>query len=178
MKWKALRQRDSCLNAIKPATLPSYEACKVRFALSTVFDKSIVMVIGPTPPGTGVMNAARALASLNATSPTRRYPRFFVASFHMPVHNLTCRCTFSGQAAGHASWPGCEKHAHHGSCYRQMLCVRTGRRLCKRTRQLREWTSFVGTNSEAGAQCQVSQDAPLHQAAEACAPAQGWCRHQ
>ena len=88
MKWKALRQRDSCLNAIGSATLPSYEACRVRFALSTVFDKSIVMVIGPTPPGTGVMNAARSLASLNATSPTRRYPRFFVASF-------TRRCTFS-----------------------------------------------------------------------------------
>ena len=41
-----------------------------RLALSTVFCSSMVMVIGPTPPGTGVMNPARSLASWKATSPT------------------------------------------------------------------------------------------------------------
>lgn len=37
---------------------------------------------------------------------------------------------------------------------------------------------FSGTTRKAAAQCQVSQDAPLRKAAEAGAPAQGWCRHQ
>ena len=41
-----------------------------RLALSTVFCSSMVMVIGPTPPGTGVMKLARCLASWKATSPT------------------------------------------------------------------------------------------------------------
>ena len=43
--------------------------CRARF---TVFFSSIAMVIGPTPPGTGVMAAARSLASSNWTSPVRR----------------------------------------------------------------------------------------------------------
>ena len=35
----------------------------------------MAIVIGPTPPGTGVIQLARSAASSNATSPTSRYPR-------------------------------------------------------------------------------------------------------
>lgn len=45
---------------------------KALVALSTVLLKSIVIVIGPTPPGTGVMWLALLLASLKSTSPTNR----------------------------------------------------------------------------------------------------------
>src|SRR5207302_8052867 len=44
-------------------------------AALTVFAISIAMVIGPTPPGTGVIALAFFDTSSNATSPTRRYPR-------------------------------------------------------------------------------------------------------
>ena len=37
---------------------------------ATVFSISMAMVIGPTPPGTGVMSAARSRAAANSTSPT------------------------------------------------------------------------------------------------------------
>ena len=37
-------------------------------------------VIGPTPPGTGVRKPAARDASRKSTSPTRRWPLFFVAS--------------------------------------------------------------------------------------------------
>src|SRR4030042_340278 len=44
------------------------------FAALTVFRNNIVIVIGPTPPGYGDNQPATSLASLNATSPARRYP--------------------------------------------------------------------------------------------------------
>ncbi len=47
-------------------------ALKVRLAPSTVLRKSMAMVMGPTPPGTGVMYAARSLAPSKSTSPTSR----------------------------------------------------------------------------------------------------------
>lgn len=53
---------------------------KNRAALFTVFFSSMAIVMGPTPPGTGVMAAAFSLHSSNAQSPTSRYPAFFVAS--------------------------------------------------------------------------------------------------
>src|SRR5262249_50771678 len=40
------------------------------WAFRSVFDSSMAMVIGPTPPGTGVMWAARSAAAANSTSPT------------------------------------------------------------------------------------------------------------
>ena len=43
--------------------------CRAAF---TVFAISIAMVIGPTPPGTGVIALAFFDTSSNATSPTRR----------------------------------------------------------------------------------------------------------
>ncbi len=43
-----------------------------RQAAVTVFCKRHAMVMGPTPPGTGVMAPATLTASANATSPTRR----------------------------------------------------------------------------------------------------------
>jgi hypothetical protein len=46
----------------------------------TVFFINIQTVMGPTPPGTGVMDPATSLTSANATSPTRRCPLFLVAS--------------------------------------------------------------------------------------------------
>src|SRR3982074_3076082 len=39
-------------------------------AASTAFDNSIAMVIGPNPPGTGVIHPARAAALSYSTSPT------------------------------------------------------------------------------------------------------------
>jgi hypothetical protein len=39
-------------------------------ALSTVLYSSMVMVMGPTPPGTGVMALALSFAASNSTSPT------------------------------------------------------------------------------------------------------------
>src|SRR3989338_9504278 len=40
-----------------------------RFAPWRVFQRSMVIVIGPTPPGTGVIKEARLAASSNSTSP-------------------------------------------------------------------------------------------------------------
>ena len=41
-------------------------------AACSVLRNNIAMVIGPTPPGTGVMKLATSLTSSNATSPTSR----------------------------------------------------------------------------------------------------------
>jgi hypothetical protein len=46
-----------------------YKNCRQAF---TVFDISIAIVIGPTPPGTGVIAAAFFDTSSNATSPRSR----------------------------------------------------------------------------------------------------------
>mmetsp|Transcript_15182 Transcript_15182/g.45779 ORF Transcript_15182/g.45779 Transcript_15182/m.45779 type:complete len:373 (+) Transcript_15182:227-1345(+) len=51
-----------------------------RLKLSRVLVRSMAMVIGPTPPGTGVMRDAFSLASSKCTSPTSRYPSFFEGS--------------------------------------------------------------------------------------------------
>ena len=51
-----------------------------RAAPSTQFRSSMAMVIGPTPPGTGVRCEAAAAQLAKSTSPTSRYPRFFEAS--------------------------------------------------------------------------------------------------
>ena len=40
-----------------------------EIAAVSVFSSSIAMVIGPTPPGTGVIQPARSLAAANSTSP-------------------------------------------------------------------------------------------------------------
>lgn len=54
--------------------------CHIRSALLSVLEVSIATVIGPTPPGTGVIWAAMEDAGVNATSPTRRWPDFLVVS--------------------------------------------------------------------------------------------------
>ncbi len=41
---------------------------------------SIATVIGPTPPGTGVIWLATLDAETNSTSPTRRWPDFLLES--------------------------------------------------------------------------------------------------
>mmetsp|Transcript_21458 Transcript_21458/g.61246 ORF Transcript_21458/g.61246 Transcript_21458/m.61246 type:complete len:504 (+) Transcript_21458:39-1550(+) len=51
--------------------------CRAKFK---VFFKSMAIVMGPTPPGTGVIFAATPFASAKLTSPTSRCPSFFVAS--------------------------------------------------------------------------------------------------
>lgn len=48
-------------------------ATTLRLYPSSVFCSSIAIVIGPTPPGTGVIWLATSAASLKATSPTSRY---------------------------------------------------------------------------------------------------------
>ena len=52
----------------------------------------MVIVIGPTPPGTGVISEAFSLIASKSTSPTRRYPRFFVASSTRLTPNLQRAC--------------------------------------------------------------------------------------
>mmetsp|Transcript_26341 Transcript_26341/g.42225 ORF Transcript_26341/g.42225 Transcript_26341/m.42225 type:complete len:280 (-) Transcript_26341:354-1193(-) len=52
----------------------------MRLAESKVLDSSMAMVMGPTPPGTGVILDATLTTSSKSTSPVRRYPDFFVAS--------------------------------------------------------------------------------------------------
>ena len=47
-------------------------AAKERAAPSTQLRSSMAMVMGPTPPGTGVIWLALSLASAKLTSPTRR----------------------------------------------------------------------------------------------------------
>lgn len=41
-----------------------------RAAAATVCSSSVAMVIGPTPPGTGVISEARSAADSKSTSPT------------------------------------------------------------------------------------------------------------
>mmetsp|Transcript_9477 Transcript_9477/g.15050 ORF Transcript_9477/g.15050 Transcript_9477/m.15050 type:complete len:221 (-) Transcript_9477:494-1156(-) len=53
---------------------------RLSLARLSVFFSSMAMVIGPTPPGTGVMREATRLASPKCTSPTSRWPSFFVGS--------------------------------------------------------------------------------------------------
>ena len=54
------------------ATVPAAARRAVRSADRTVFRRSMAIVMGPTPPGTGVIQLARSTASSNATSPTSR----------------------------------------------------------------------------------------------------------
>src|SRR5690606_8276553 len=54
--------------AVCPSALPAVR----RLAASSVLRRSMVMVMGPTPPGTGVIASAISATSSNATSPTRR----------------------------------------------------------------------------------------------------------
>jgi hypothetical protein len=49
----------------------SADQSKNDSAASSVFSISVATVIGPTPPGTGVIQAARSAALANSTSPTR-----------------------------------------------------------------------------------------------------------
>ena len=51
-----------------------------RIAAWTVLAINIATVMGPTPPGTGVIALATCLTSSNATSPTSFWPLFFEAS--------------------------------------------------------------------------------------------------
>lgn len=48
--------------------------CADLIADCTVFRISIATVIGPTPPGTGVMKPATSLAAAKSTSPTNFEP--------------------------------------------------------------------------------------------------------
>ena len=61
---------DSRARPPRPAGLAVQPCAARRLALSTVLCSSMVIVIGPTPPGTGVMAEARSDAAANSTSPT------------------------------------------------------------------------------------------------------------
>ena len=52
----------------------------IFLACSTVFCNSMATVIGPTPPGTGVIQDATSLTSLKSTSPSNLFPDFLEAS--------------------------------------------------------------------------------------------------
>ena len=77
----AVRERDTVLlRRIRPTArvvmLPEdddlYRLPQERSAESTVWARSIVTVIGPSPPGTGVMASALALTDSKSMSPTSR----------------------------------------------------------------------------------------------------------
>src|SRR6516162_7618846 len=50
-------------------------ARRMRAALRVFFIK-VAIVIGPTPPGTGVSSDATSFTARSSTSPTQMYPRF------------------------------------------------------------------------------------------------------
>jgi hypothetical protein len=54
-----------------PVGGPDARELHAAFAAVIVLRSSIAIVIGPTPPGTGVMSRARSLAPANSTSPFR-----------------------------------------------------------------------------------------------------------
>ena len=56
----------------------NHASIKDFVAPSTQFLNSMAIVIGPTPPGTGVMYDAFSDASLKLTSPTSLYPLFAI----------------------------------------------------------------------------------------------------
>ena len=57
----------SCSVASQTASMPA-----ARLADRTVLTMSMPMVIGPTPPGTGVISEAFSLTASKSTSPTSR----------------------------------------------------------------------------------------------------------
>lgn len=72
---------NSCQEAlycVYPLSLPrtceagcQLDSCwRERLKPDTVFTSSMAMVMGPTPPGTGVMYEATSFTSSNFTSPT------------------------------------------------------------------------------------------------------------
>mmetsp|Transcript_27223 Transcript_27223/g.84631 ORF Transcript_27223/g.84631 Transcript_27223/m.84631 type:complete len:308 (+) Transcript_27223:1228-2151(+) len=85
-------RRGGSAAAQKPSCRESSSADDTRFiadfllfltvdaASSSVFWRSMQMVMGPTPPGTGVILDATRFAAAYSTSPTRRLPDLRVAS--------------------------------------------------------------------------------------------------
>lgn len=55
-------------------------SCSLLLAAIKVFLTSMITVMGPTPPGTGVMYEATSFTASKSTSPTRREPEALVAS--------------------------------------------------------------------------------------------------
>jgi len=58
-----------------------------RSAQSTVLLSNITTVIGPTPPGTGVIHDATDFTASKSTSPTNLFPDFFVSSTPAQIHS-------------------------------------------------------------------------------------------
>mmetsp|Transcript_32839 Transcript_32839/g.60095 ORF Transcript_32839/g.60095 Transcript_32839/m.60095 type:complete len:226 (-) Transcript_32839:484-1161(-) len=86
--------------------LPQEEEEDVRFAELKVFLRSMAIVIGPTPPGTGVILLATALAGSKATSPTSRYPAFLDASStELIPTSMTTHPGFSQSAGTNSARP-------------------------------------------------------------------------
>ena len=70
----ALPPRSSFPRQCRRSTQPSAYAAGARSADATVFDISMAMVSGPTPPGTGVYAEARSAMASGSTSPTSTLP--------------------------------------------------------------------------------------------------------
>mmetsp|Transcript_106347 Transcript_106347/g.343050 ORF Transcript_106347/g.343050 Transcript_106347/m.343050 type:complete len:245 (+) Transcript_106347:459-1193(+) len=101
---------------------------RARFS---VFFMSMAMVMGPTPPGTGVMAEATALASAKCTSPTRRWPLFFVASSTalMPTSMTT--------------QPGFSQSPRTNSALPMAATTMSAPRTCASMSRVREWTTVT-----------------------------------
>ena len=92
---------------------------------------SIAIVIGPTPPGTGVISDATSLTSSNFTSPTMRYPRGRDASVTrlMPT-SITTAPGFTMSAVTISGLP--------------MAAIRmSARRVCAARSLVREWQTVT-----------------------------------
>jgi hypothetical protein len=67
---------------------------------SAVLRMSMAMVMGPTPPGTGVIMDATFLADAKSTSPTKRKPAFLLGS----MSGLVPTSMMTAPGLTHAPW--------------------------------------------------------------------------
>src|SRR4030095_15238186 len=88
---------------------PAHHAAPVRSAAVTVLASSIATVIGPPPPGTGVMWLARSAAGPNSTSPRTlpSAPRLIPTSITTAPARTHSPRTRPAWPGGHTRAPSC-----------------------------------------------------------------------
>src|SRR5687768_11325909 len=80
-RWRLRLEQLQLARGRNLAATPLRHSPAICVAARNVFFMSIAMVIGPTPPGTGVMSDATCRADAKCTSPTRWYPFATVTLF-------------------------------------------------------------------------------------------------
>mmetsp|Transcript_11284 Transcript_11284/g.30262 ORF Transcript_11284/g.30262 Transcript_11284/m.30262 type:complete len:260 (-) Transcript_11284:765-1544(-) len=114
--------RLGCGQGLLKGTRGKFKLCRAKLS---VFFKSMAIVIGPTPPGTGVMCAATPCASAKFTSPTKRWPNFLVASSTalMPT-SMTTQPGFSHSPRTYSARPTAATTMSALRTWETMSCVR------------------------------------------------------